>query len=209
MTDIIILPGIGGSDERHWQTHWEKTHPNFRRFAPANWDKPDLRDWLASLDHAVSVCLEPPILVAHSLSCLLAAHWNETCRHPIAGAFLVAVPDPNGARFPAEARQFRSVPKRPLNFPALIIASSNDPFATLGYTRSLAADWGAALIEMGHLGHVNGNSNLGEWQEGLHLLNAFIAGTRWQGRLLMQQQSRAADAVSSRSSAALEPGPSR
>jgi len=58
----------------------------------------------------------------------------------------------------------------------LIIASSNDPFASLNYTRRRAAEWGAGLVELGALGHINGKGGLGKWQEGLNLLHAFKAG---------------------------------
>jgi len=53
MSDILILPGIGGSGEEHWQTYWEKAQPSMRRFAPGSWDNPDLADRIASLDRAI------------------------------------------------------------------------------------------------------------------------------------------------------------
>jgi predicted alpha/beta hydrolase family esterase len=39
MTSILIIPGLGGSAEHHWQTHWEQSMPNAR---VARW----LRIWL-------------------------------------------------------------------------------------------------------------------------------------------------------------------
>ena len=176
MSDILILPGIGGSGEEHWQTYWEKAQPSMRRFAPASWDNPDLADWIASLDRAIGDTNQPPFLVAHSLACLLIAHWHRRLPRRIAGAFMVAVPDPVGAQFPPEAAEFEGVPEGRLGFPSLIIASSNDPFASLNYTRRRAAEWGAGLVELGALGHINGKSGLGKWQEGLSLLHAFKAG---------------------------------
>lgn len=71
MKDIIILPGIGGSGEAHWQTRWEKSNPEMRRFQPADWEKPDLADWISALERAVGASATPPLLVAHSLACLL------------------------------------------------------------------------------------------------------------------------------------------
>ena len=75
MTDIVILPGIGGSGALHWQTRWEKTNPRYRRFQPTDWNQPDLEDWISALDRAVGAAPKPPLLVAHSLACLLVAHW--------------------------------------------------------------------------------------------------------------------------------------
>lgn len=176
MREIVILPGIGGSGEAHWQTHWEKEQPNMRRFAPASWEYPDLGDWVASLDRAVESVNEPPILVAHSLACLLIPHWRQASSRRIAGAFLVAVPDPSSASFPKEAAAFAEVPEGHLDFPSLIIASSDDPFGTTDYARRRAAQWGSGLVQLGALGHLNGPSGLGRWQEGLTLLAAFAAG---------------------------------
>lgn len=89
---------------------------------------------------------------------------------------MLAVPDPVGAQFPPEAAEFWNVPEGQLGFPSLIIARSNDPFASLNYTRRRAAERRAGLVELGALGHINGESGLGKWQESLNLLNAFKAG---------------------------------
>lgn len=176
MTEVIILPGIGGSGSAHWQTQWESLHANMRRFAPGSWDEPRLDDWTHALDRAIASSAEAPVLVAHSLACLLIPHWRRVSRRRIAGAFLVAVPDPNESHFPTEAAEFRDVPEDQFDFPALIIASSNDPFASLPYARRRAATWGAGLVEMGEFGHLNGSSGLGSWQDGQNLLTAFMAG---------------------------------
>jgi predicted alpha/beta hydrolase family esterase len=176
MVDIIVLPGIGNSAETHWQTHWERRHQAMRRFSPANWNNPELIDWIEALDCAVDACAASPLLIAHSLAGLLVAHWRQASMKPIAGAFLVAVPDTVSAAFPAEAAGFSDVPTKRFDFPTLMIASSNDPFGTLDYARYRAAQWGAGLIELGPLGHINGAGGLGDWREGLNLLYAFMAG---------------------------------
>src|SRR6266487_1405068 len=93
---FITLPGIGGSDREHWQSAWEATDPGFCRFQPRSWDRPDLNDWGDALELAVRTSKKRPVLVAHSLSCLLVAHWAARSKQTIAGAFLVSVPDPSG-----------------------------------------------------------------------------------------------------------------
>ncbi len=115
---LLMLPGIGGSGPGHWQTLWASRQIGCRRFQPTDWDRPDLADWLQALDEAIGECAAPVVLVAHSLSCLLVAHWalrpgiGEDLPHRIAqvrGAFLVAVPDPGAPVFPVEARAFGTV----------------------------------------------------------------------------------------------------
>jgi uncharacterized protein len=176
LTNYITLPGIGGSGEAHWHTIWEKQDPNFQRFRPSSWNEPDLTDWIDALDESVAASNPPPVLVAHSLACLLVAHWAARSEKRIAGAFLVSVPDPKGPKFPAAAEAFGPVPQRRLRFPALILASTNDGYGTVEYAQRRSEEWGAPLIALGPLGHVNASSNLGDWTQGRHLLAAFTAG---------------------------------
>ena len=176
MTNIIILPGIGGSDSTHWQSHWKKKHPQIRRFKPRSWDHPDLADWTNALEVAVGASEEPPLLVAHSLACLLVAHWQAASSLSVAGAFLVAVPDPASASFPREAAEFGGSPAGRLRFPTIIVASTNDPYGTVDYARAKAVEWGSRLVEVGAVGHINGQSGLEEWPSGFDLFMAFCAG---------------------------------
>jgi len=176
MTDIITVPGIGGSGEAHWQSRWERLDPQMRRFEPADWDGPDLTDWLSALERAVAASNEPPLLVVHSLACLLVAHWQLHSRLSVAGAFLVAVPDPRSAAFPREAAGFADVPRERLRFPSLIIASADDPYGSIGYSRQRADQWGSGIVEIGPFGHINGQSELGDWRRGRELFDAFAAG---------------------------------
>lgn len=176
MSDIIILPGIGGSGESHWQTMWERQHPDIVRFQPGDWDNPRLDGWIAALEATVRGAATPPVLVAHSLACLLVAHWQAASATAVAGAFLVAVPDPASGAFPRAAASFAGPPASRLRMPSLIIASSDDPYGTPTYSRQRAKDWGSGLVEIGAAGHINGQSGLGDWREGLHLLTAFRAG---------------------------------
>lgn len=143
MPDIIILPGIGNSGDTHWQSRWQAQYPAMRRFRPSGWDRPVLDDWIAALDREIAASSAPPLLIGHSLACLLVAHWAARAAlqasRRIAGAFLVSVPDPAGPAFPPEAADFAPVPDHPLPFPALVIASSDDPFATPDHAKGCAA----------------------------------------------------------------------
>lgn len=176
MSAVIILPGIGGSGESHWQTLWERQNTSMARFQPGDWDKPELEAWMDALETAVRGAGKPPVLVAHSLACLLVAHWRAASTSTVAGAFLVAVPDPGSPAFPQPAASFANPPATPLRMPSLIIASSNDPYGTPDYSRQRAMQWGCGLVEIGAAGHINGQSGLGDWREGLNLLTAFQAG---------------------------------
>lgn len=175
MREIIMLPGYGGSGPAHWQSLWQAADPAIRRFAPASWDEPDLEDWIAALDRSVAACARPPVLVAHSLACLLVTHWAAR-GGKAAGAMLVAVPDPQGPQFPQDAADFGAEPMDAFSFPSLMVASSDDPYADLAFARSHAAAWGSDYVDAGALGHINGESGIGDWPQGRGLLAAFVAG---------------------------------
>ena len=128
------------------------------------------------LDRAVGAAPKPPLLVAHSLACLLVAHWQQASTAPVAGAFLVAVPNPQSEAFPVEAASFADPPPSKFRFPSLIIASVNDTYGTIGYARGKASQWGSGIVEVGQLGHINEASGLGDWPQGKALLAAFAAG---------------------------------
>ncbi|MFS8116133.1 alpha/beta fold hydrolase [Rhizobium jaguaris] len=175
MRDIIVLPGLGGSGEGHWQTLWERQNPEMRRFQPASWDRPELADWIAALDREIGRSKTPPVLVVHSLACQLVAHWAALTPTRIRGGFLVSAPDPTGDIYLAEAPSFANPPRRRLPFPSLLVASTDDPFGSLDYAKESAAVWGSKLIDVGPFGHINANSGIGDWPEGRALFESFHA----------------------------------
>ncbi|MEZ2223951.1 RBBP9/YdeN family alpha/beta hydrolase [Rhizobium sp. RCC_161_2] len=175
MSDIIVLPGLGGSGEGHWQTLWEQQDPRLRRFQPASWDRPELTDWIAALDREIDRVKTPPILVGHSLACQFIAHWAVSAKTRVLGAFLVAVPDPTGAVYLSGAPSFANPPRQRLPFPSLLVTSTNDPYGPFDYAKESASVWGSELVDVGPLGHINAASGIGEWPAGRALFERFCA----------------------------------
>jgi predicted alpha/beta hydrolase family esterase len=169
---ILILPGIGDSGPEHWQSRWQSAYPRMRRVVQQDWDRPRCDVWSEVLDAAVRDSGPGVVLVAHSLACLLVAHWAASTRRAIRGALLVAVPDPAGPAFPPEAVGFSPLPTRRLPFSSLIVASSNDPYGSLVHARHCASAWGSRIVEVGAAGHLNAASGLGNWPEGLTWLDS-------------------------------------
>jgi predicted alpha/beta hydrolase family esterase len=168
-TPVLVLPGIGDSGQHHWQSLWELRHPQWQRVNLGDWDGPVCEDWVRALDVAVQACSSPPMLVAHSLACLLVAHWAHRSVLVPKGAFLVAVPDPQSACFPAKARGFAPVPMQPHGFPSIVVASANDPFGSSAFAQRCANAWGSRFVDIGEAGHINADSGHGEWNEGYAL----------------------------------------
>ncbi|KRB59212.1 hypothetical protein ASE04_26660 [Rhizobium sp. Root708] len=175
MRDIVMVPGIGGSDGMHWQSRWQAADRRIRRFEPSSWERPELDDWVAALESEVERSDTPPLLVAHSLGCLLVTHWAAGTTRRVAGAVFVAPPDPAETVFPAEASGFAFPQRRALSFPSLVIASTNDVYGSIAHARALAAGWGSVFTEVGARGHLNGKSGLGDWAEGREMVAAFEA----------------------------------
>jgi predicted alpha/beta hydrolase family esterase len=174
---VLIIPGLGGSGPDHWQSLWQARLPDARRVEQADWDRPDRAGWIARLDAAVAAAKQPPILVAHSLSCALVACWAAAHARPVHSALLVAPADVDSdAHTPPEAHVFRPMPIKRLPFPTIVVASRNDPYVVFGRAITMARTWGAELIDIGNAGHINTGAGYGEWPEGERLLQRLQAG---------------------------------
>lgn len=181
MVGFVIIPGIGGSDDTHWQTAWERQWGRAAfRIDPASWTQPDLSDWVAAIDRAVAdleTRTSDVVVVAHSLGCWAASTWlTESAPRSVRGALLVAPPDPSADAFPAaDASTFVSAPRQSLPCPSVVVASTNDPYCRLEVAQSLAAAWGSSLQIVGALGHVNSASDLGDWPQGREVLETLLS----------------------------------
>lgn len=170
----LILPGIGNSDPDHWQSLWERANPSFLRIQQRDWIYPDCEEWVESLENAIASSGDHTLLVAHSLGCALVAHWARKTMQKIRGALLVAPPDPDGQNFPKEALGFSPLPMHAFMFPSIVVASANDPYASLGFAETAASSWGSRFVNIGQKGHINSDSGLGAWEEGFELYSELV-----------------------------------
>ncbi|MQY15614.1 hypothetical protein SRB5_58000 [Streptomyces sp. RB5] len=173
MVAYVIIPGIDGSDERHWQTLWEREWGDRAvRIAPRSWSQPGLPDWIDAVRKAYATAARRDprvVLVAHSLGCW-AASACLALGTPAAGALLVAPPDPRGPAFPDRATTFRALTAEQLPCPAVLVSSTDDPYCTPDRSAGFAARWGARHHEPGAYGHLNSASGLGSWPYGREVL---------------------------------------
>jgi predicted alpha/beta hydrolase family esterase len=175
-TRILIVPGLGGSEPDHWQSRWERSRPDARRVEQADWDRPIRSQWTCRLADAVE---DAPgsILVGHSLGSVLIAHLAaHRAGLAIAGALLVAPADVDRARHIApQIAELSPMPAAPLPFPAIVVASSNDPYMTAERARAWAGACGARFMNVGPCGHINLRAGFGPWPAGEHILKELIA----------------------------------
>ena len=94
---------------------------------------------------------------------------------PIAGAFLVAVPDVANPKLrPKHLLTFGPYPRNPLPFPSITIASRNDPYCPFEVAEDIASAWGSLFIDAGEAGHLNSDSGFGPWPEGSMTFAKFL-----------------------------------
>ncbi len=168
---VLLLPGWLNSGPEHWQSRWEALHDH-QRVEQDDWEWPRRGDWMARLDEVLLDRPAPALLVAHSLGCQLVAAWAAHTQHAqrVAGALLVAPPDTEREDMPPNLFNWRPIVRQRLPFPSLAVVSSDDPYCALPRAKAMADDWGAELVEIGARGHINGESGLADWPEGLALL---------------------------------------
>jgi len=177
---VFILPGLGGSGPAHWQTLWQRSY-GYLRVEQAEWERPKLDLWLATLQRAVDESAEGVVFVAHSLACSLVAHFAAQKPSKVLGAFLVSPADVESHRCtPEETRCFSPIPLAPLPFPAHVVASSDDPYVDRARAEYFAENWRAGFTDVGSAGHINASSGLGPWPVGHALFQARLA--EWLAR---------------------------
>lgn len=174
--DILLVPGLGGSEPDHWQSRWAAKLPTSRIVAQDDFDRPDLAAWRARLVEAVRAASRPVVLVAHSVGALAVAHSAEALKGlPVAGAFLVTPPSAETvAALPAVDDAFAADPLEKMPFPTLVVASRDDVYSSYADAERLANTIGAELVDAGNSGHVNVESGHGPWPEGLMRFAGFL-----------------------------------
>jgi predicted alpha/beta hydrolase family esterase len=169
--NYLNVPGLYNSGAQHWQTRWEQLHAgSFVRVQQQDWAFPSKDVWVNTLNETIKELDTPTILVAHSLGCITAVHWAAMHYSPfISGALLVAPADVESASKEI-LKTFSPVPIRKLDFPTIVVASMNDPYCAMQRAAKWAAYWGGRFVSVGNKGHINTDSGLGDWEEGLSLL---------------------------------------
>jgi predicted alpha/beta hydrolase family esterase len=171
-TRFFIVPGLGNSGPKHWQTYFERVHPEFTRIEQREWDAPDRAEWVATIERALAgQDLRNVVLIAHSLGCVTVAHWAATYGHRIKGALLVAPSDVETAHYAAfPTTGFGPMPVQRLPFPSKVVTSTTDQWVSEARARQFAEAWGSELVVVGDAGHINADSGHGDWPAGLDLL---------------------------------------
>jgi predicted alpha/beta hydrolase family esterase len=175
---VVLVPGLRGHVEDHWQTRLAASMPGARMVPPLGRTDAGLRARVTLLDRVVEDVAGPVVLVAHSAGVLVTAHWAAQYSPTRVVGALLATPPVLAAELPAEypsieqlrAHGWLPIPRDPLPFPSIVAASSDDPLGNPVRLRSLAASWGSRVHDLGAVGHLNPASGFGDWPEATSLL---------------------------------------
>jgi uncharacterized protein len=175
---VLIVPGLRDAVAQHWQTLLEAQLRAAGRpvaSVPAmGREDLDCAAKVAAIERTAQSVAGAIVIVAHSGGCIMVAHWAAQTRRPVQAALLATPPDfdsPMPEAYPtlkalAEGG-WLPVPRARLPFPSLVAASRNDPLGSYERVAELAADWGAELVDLGEVGHLNPASGYGEWPQAL------------------------------------------
>jgi predicted alpha/beta hydrolase family esterase len=181
---ILLVPGVGDSGPGHWQTLMEHSHRGARRVNQEDWSYPVRCDWVECLERVLASIDCPVVLVGHSAGAVTIVHWAAAHAHAdrIRGALLVApadleteLPDGTPVDFLEDAG-WVPCPRRPLPFASIVVASTDDPYATMERSEELALAWGSRLERLEGAGHINADAGFGPWPFGDRLVRELLAG---------------------------------
>jgi uncharacterized protein len=172
---VLILPGWLNSGPLHWQSRWQAAH-GYERVEQSDWMRPLRGDWMARLDEVLLADERPAVLVAHSLGCHLVAHWASHSQHVarVRAALLVAPPDVTQEDYPPALGSWRKAATQALPFPTHLVCGADDPYASPASARALAQAWGSRFTVLEGVGHINAESGLGDWPQGLAMLQELM-----------------------------------
>jgi predicted alpha/beta hydrolase family esterase len=188
MTDatVVLVPGLRGHVEDHWQTLLAVTLPNVRTVPPLGRNEPSLEARVTLLDRIVEDVDGPVVIVAHSAGVLVTVHWAATYEGTSVVGALLATPPAFAAELPPEYPSIRRlrdngwlpIPRRPLPFPSILATSTDDALGNPVRLRAMANAWGSREYSLGAVGHLNRASGFGSWPEATSLIEQLTAGFR-------------------------------
>lgn len=172
---ILFLPDNAEPSPGHWQWRWRQKLSTGRFVLPHAQHAPERAGWVDVVSEAVNAAERPVVLVGHGHGVLAGIAALPRYTQRIAGAFFAGPVDLDAETAPVSSphgwpEQVRSR----LPFPAMLVASRNDPACSYEAAERLAAGWGAMLLDAGEAGHIDEAAGYGPWPEGSMAFAQFL-----------------------------------
>ena len=181
---VVLVPGLRGHVEDHWQTRLAASLPGARTVPPLGRTDAGLQSRVTLLDQVVQDVAGQVVLVAHSAGVLVTVHWAARFIPTRVVGALLATPPVLAGELPPEypsieqlrAHGWLPIPREPLPFPSIVAASTDDPLGNPVRLRALARAWGSRWHSLGAVGHLNPSSGFGDWPEAAELIRDQAVG---------------------------------
>ncbi len=174
----LLLPELDCEGPGYWQHRWAGSRIDCRPVDLGHARTPDRNSLVTWLDRAVRRAEAPLILVGHGVGALTIAAWaglmSSEGEAVVAGALLIGPSDPTATGADRRLGDFAPLPASVFSFPALVVASDDDPTVPVDRAFSLARQWGAGFARFGACGHFTPADGIGWWADGEDLLDRFI-----------------------------------
>lgn len=188
-SSLLIVPGLGDSGPRHWQSWLHDIASPCARVVQRSWHSPDIDEWADRVRQAARRMNGDSIVIAHSFGCLASVRAileNPGC---FRAALLVAPADP--ALFGIEDAAVGAS----LSCPATVVASHDDPWIAFDRARDFSGLWRSEFVDAGYVGHLNVDAGFGPWPDVMLHISRLI----WRaGGLVSAVEKRAPAALSAR-----------
>lgn len=174
MTHTVIVPGVGGSEDAHWQSWLQKQLTSCSRVQQKNWNLPVLQIWITEFINTILATNDDNIqVVAHSFGCLTTV--AALAQHPelnrkINNLVLVAPANPvrfseSGFAIDEHNNYHDYFHQLQIRVPTTLLISENDPWLSFVDAIELAKSWRLAPVNLGQVGHINVASGFGPFPE--------------------------------------------
>ena len=178
---VLLVPGLRDESPAHWQSLLAARLPNARALPARGKENIDLDARIDEIESAVSTAKMPVVIVAHSAGSIATIHWLLRTRLKPLGV-LLATPPTFASALPPEypsLAEFKKagwlpLPQARLTAPCIVAASRDDPLGPFGSVGALAHSWGAELVDLGEVGHLNPASGYGEWDQAVPLIRSLV-----------------------------------
>lgn len=178
--EFIIIHGLNGSPEGHWQNYLYKELKKrgekafFPQFPENN--QPNLEKWIAYLNKFKKHIHENSTIIAHSMGVILWLHYlKKQLNIKVKNIILVAPPSNDFLRgniytnsfsnFPLDYKEFENSREK-----SVLIASANDIYCKETAKSIFAANLPLEYVELPkEAGHINIESGYGSWKYILEL----------------------------------------
>ncbi len=167
---ILYFPDEDPLTDDHWLAHWRREQPG------AAFSSGTSLGAIGQAIVAMADVAEGVVLVGHGSGATTIARLSEAFPHlPVKGALLVA---PREYEATSEARGAKGrMPTFALPYPAICVASRNDPAMSYERARFCARCWDVDLVDLGFAGHIDPANGFGPWPQGRLLLDR-VMGVR-------------------------------